>query len=51
MPFREILLVVAIVLFGIGGFTYRADPNYPWSWRLMSAGLCFFAASFFPWPR
>jgi hypothetical protein len=46
MPLREIFIVVSVVLFAIGGFTYRGDPNYPWSWRLISAGLCFFAASF-----
>lgn len=48
LDLRQIFIIIAVVLFAIGGFTYRGDPNYPWSWRLISAGLCFFAASFLP---
>jgi hypothetical protein len=45
---RELLLAFSIVCFAIGGFTWRGDPAWPWGGRLISAGLCFFALSFWP---
>jgi hypothetical protein len=48
MHVRELLLVVSIVLFAIGGWAWRGDPAWPWGGRLISAGLAFFAASFLP---
>lgn len=45
---RQVLLVVAIVLFVLGAVAWRGAPDWPWGGRLMNAGLAFFAASFLP---
>jgi len=38
-PVRFFLVMLAVVLFFLAAVPYPPDPNNPWKFRLMAAGL------------